>query len=149
MKACMMRAGCKTLSAFSSQHAILCKLAPEVMPIQKSVGGSVIPDGWEGDAFCTNLFRAMSGQGLDFSEDEARGTLDIVARFSSGRVSKSLQSQLYKAIQAAQPNPWPTLLIRRCRELAPDAPPWEFSVQHHQEFRGISKKTGKMATLCV
>ena len=45
--------------------------------------------------------------------------------------------------------PWRALLIRRCMELAPGAPPWEFSVQHHQEFLRISKQVGKMVTLCV
>ena len=79
------------------------------------------PDGWDSEAFVTIMYEASRGLGLPGSSSPTnRKVLDIIEDFRGGRIKKSLQSKIYKAIQSDMPSDWLDLLNRRFEKLCPD-----------------------------
>ena len=57
MAVCMLRAALKTLAEFDTMHIELKNLAFECLPFAFG-SKTIIPPGWDSDAFCTNLYKA-------------------------------------------------------------------------------------------
>ena len=62
MQACMVRAAIKTLSGIDYLAAELQEVAAEGFQLAKSCAGELRPEGWDSEAFCTNLANAKQGK---------------------------------------------------------------------------------------
>ena len=66
------------------------------------------PDGWDSEAFVTAMYEASRGLGLSGSSSPTNrkvlNIIDIIEDFRGGRIKKSLQSKIYKAIHSDMPS---------------------------------------------
>ena len=69
LRSCMLRAAAKTVSGFRAQHGRLVRVAMDGAPLARVGRGKCIPEGWDADAFCSNLRQASLGCGLGRDAD--------------------------------------------------------------------------------
>ena len=85
MNACLLRAACRTLSDFDVMHCQLASLAREARPIRELVNASVIPCGWDSDAFCTNLVGASKGESFCITANNKRDLIRLIRQIRTGQ----------------------------------------------------------------
>ena len=99
LMACMIRTAAKTLPGFEPQDDSLRSLAFESLPLAAHIRGDYKPEGWDSEAFCTNLSRALKGE-LDFRDflGAKDKVLRVVKDYQRGLVKGSLQKVPFNAI---------------------------------------------------
>jgi len=142
VSACCVRASLKTIVGFDEKHATLVDASLEGLPIASSLRGHIVPEGWDSEAFCTNLHRAKIGDLPFLSGPQRDGVRSIVADFGAGKIKSSLQGKLVRTLHEAAADEWPALLSRRLehfREVPDSTPegwhlvPYPYHVYDHWE----------------
>ena len=104
------------------------KLAADALPVVQETRGDNKPEGWDSEAYCTNLTRALQGD-LDFVDfPGARDkVLKIVRDFQNGGFKGSLQKALYNAIVSCTKYEFDMTICKRLRK-------WEIEPHHADVF---------------
>ena len=99
LHACMIRTAAKTLSGFQEQHRDLCDLHLHSLTLDHIADVSPRPEGWDSDAYATNLTWALAGR---LGNDELVGADKAVSRvlheYHRGRIKISLQKAIFNAL---------------------------------------------------
>lgn len=97
LKACLLRASCKTVSGADEMHKQLCKAAVEGVCLSQAYLEDPRPPGWSEPAFCTSLRLALRGLGLGFdSKSQEIAALVLASRAPEvGSSRKSVQAAFY------------------------------------------------------
>jgi len=150
MHACRVRAALKTLSGYERQQNVLIQLSREGLPIASSLCGNIIPEGWQGDAFCTHLSDAMRANSFPLNAGQRAGINEVIRDFRKGGSKKSVQGQLFKSLHSRRSDDWSELLERRAALFASGSTPpraetefrniyWTYSDSMLQEWTQVSK----------
>ena len=121
LHATRIRGSAKTFSGFSPQHFELKELALKANTLCRLMDPR--PDGWDSDAFCSNLHQAYMGiiHDSDFPGAEL-AILDIINQYRNGDIKSSLQKKIFRTLSALVPSEWQLLLSRRASKLEIVAP---------------------------
>ena len=150
MRACMIRAACKTLVDYERMHSELRRLAFEGLPVKRAVNNELIPEGWDSPALCTNLVHTLDGQFGDLPAVKIPEFRSLVRKFKGeGIKSKGCQTQIYKFLRSCISNPWPELLAIKAAILSPSSLPWHIPDNFQSSLLKISKHVGKSTLLCL
>ena len=163
MQACMVRAANKTLNGIDCLAAELQHVATEVLQLAKSCAGELRPEGWDSEAFCTNLANAKQGKLGTSSIQGGQTQLKLVIehfglrlpgfaetrRSAAGGPKGGLQSHVYKHLLAQIPSPWKALLDRKFSTLCPGIGPRPHPPDFDNQFAQIIKQVGLSISMCL
>ncbi len=114
LHAARVRASLKTIKGASDQHKILHEAAIDSLPLELIRRRVFRPDGWDGDAYCTNLHFAKSAE---IRDPDFPGMGSALAQLGGqqrrGLLKGGLQQNIHKTILSCALNPWPALLRKR------------------------------------
>jgi len=106
MAVCMLRAALKTLAEFDTMHIELKNLSFECLSF--ALGSkTIIPPGWDSEAFCTNLYKARRLENNNQIWQARAQIHNIICEWRAGRGSKAIQKRLYQCLLESSHDPWP------------------------------------------
>ena len=121
LHACMVRCAAKTLQGFSQQHETLLQEVLNSLPLAQLRIGNAKPEGWDSEAFCTNLHYAYLGVHSNgtfpFSQPHI---CSLIRAYETGTLKGGLQAKIVKLLKAHIPNEFPRIFGRRFRDLGMD-----------------------------
>ena len=91
----MIRAAAKTLQGFSMQHQTLQSMVIDSLPLAHLHPGNARPEGWDSEAFCSNLQSAYLGvHGSETFPNSRAPICSLIRDFEQGRVKGGLQAKV-------------------------------------------------------
>ena len=118
LHSCMIRAAVKTLSGFSLQHRTLQEKVIDSLPLSQLQPGRSTPDGWDSEAFCTNLLFAYQGVHSSETFPNSRPQIcSLIRDWERGKIKGCLQSKIGRILQSHIPNTFISLFSRRLSDL--------------------------------
>jgi hypothetical protein len=149
MRACAIRAACKTLSNYEHMHTELAKLAFVGLPVKRAMNNELIPPGWDSEALCTNLTHAIEGRITEIPAAKLLEFRKLVKIYRNERIkTKGCQAQVYKFLQSCLSDPWTELLPVKAAIISPASPPWSFPFNFQSTLLKIPNKLVK-GCFCV
>ena len=109
MEACMLRAAFKTFEGFELMHSELSEKAFWSSNTANAVS-TIIPPGWDSDAFSTNLSNAIKFQNLKYAHKAVSPLSKIVKDYREGKGGKSLQKKFYECLNGTIGEAWVPLI---------------------------------------
>ena len=106
MAVCMLRAALKTLAEFDTMHIELKNLAFECLPFAFG-SKTIIPPGWDSEAFCTNLYKARRLESNNQLWTARFQIHNIIREWRAGKGGRALQKRLYPCLLENSYDPWP------------------------------------------
>ena len=113
IKACRLRAATKTILGFSEMFKELEKWARDGVPVADYLRGSLVPPGWDGPSFATNLHLASLGLDLGIDQHASKVRELFGSLQSDGRGRRSVQAAFYKLLCTFYPSDWENTLTRK------------------------------------
>jgi len=138
--------------------------------------GRIIPLGWTGDAFCSNLDAAIRGSDPAFSKASSEHNsrfnraqqneiTKVIYAYRRGKVKQALQSKIFQCLHSCKQDDWPKLLERRAnmflsitqgstrqeQTLPQNIPtgPWVFTDEFRQQWHQVAKVISKQVIFIV
>ena len=117
----MVRCAAKTLRGFSQQHATLLQEVLNSLLLAQLRTGNAKSEGWDSEAFCTNLHYAYLGVHSDGTFPSSQAHIcSLIREYEAGHVKGGLQARVAKLLKPHTPNDFPRILERRFRSLGVD-----------------------------
>ena len=102
--ACITRAAIKTLDGFEVQHDSLIQAVHLHESLAISAHYNPIPDGWDSDAYCSNLTKAVSGElANEYFPGTRNAIIAIREDFRKKKLKQGLQKSIYKCLLSSVP----------------------------------------------
>ena len=121
LHACMVRCAAKTLHGFSQQHETLLQEVLNSLPLAQLRNVNAEPEGWDSEAFCTNLHYAYLGVHSNGTFPFSQAHIcSLMREYERGNVKGGLQAKVATLLKAHIPNDFPRILGRRLRDLGMD-----------------------------
>ena len=107
----MLRTAAKSVVGYVAMHEELGRLAKDGRALAHSRDPRVRPDGWDSNAFCTNLAFARQGMGLGVDRHAESLKAGFMLASSSSAAThppsrKSIQSDFYSRLQSLEKCDW-------------------------------------------
>ena len=100
-----VRAAAKTLQGFSMQHQTLQSMVIDSLPLAHLHPGNARPEGWDSEAFCSNLQSAYLGvHGSETFPNSRAPICSLIRDFEQGRVKGGLQAKVSLLLKSLIPN---------------------------------------------
>jgi hypothetical protein len=157
LRSCSCRAALTTVTGYDEMHFELGDAAFLGAPLQDIVQRKYRPQGWDSDAFASNLFRAKRGLGLGL-DDHAHEISALFNKLSSGNdpqnqgtSRRGRQGTFYDLFQTFCKSDWKDTLDRKLRFVGPILPvDWTLSPSIDNSVAVACKKAGiRIATAAV
>ena len=95
LHSCIVRAAAKTFQGFSLQHQTLQSMVIDSLPLAHLLPGNARPEGWDAEAFCSNLQSAYLGVHCGETFPNSRAPIcSLIRDFEQGRVKGGLQAKV-------------------------------------------------------
>ena len=121
LHSCIVRAAAKTLQGFTLQHQTLQNQVIDSLPLAQLLPGNARPEGWDSEAFCSNLQSAYLGVHSSETFPHSRAPIcSLIGDFEQGRVKGGLQAKVSLLLKSHIPNEFPLIFRRHFRTLALD-----------------------------
>jgi len=113
IKACRLRAATKTVYGYSEMFQELKRYAIDGLPVAEYLRGALIPPGWDGPSFATNLH--LASLGLDLGVDQHASAIHelFLSLHNGGRGRRSVQAAFYTLLRTFYPSDWGNTLTRK------------------------------------
>jgi len=134
---------------FLEQHRRIQFAADECLPSGSEYRVSLRPPGWDADAFCSHLTNAYDVTAMGLKPATVVALQALKQKFLSGRVKKSLQSEIYRVLADGTPDPWPRTLTEKIPLLV--EVPRNFSVNEPllDPIRAALSALGSTKSMCI
>jgi hypothetical protein len=140
MVASMLRAAFKTLVDYVPMHNELRSLAVDCFVLAKAFT-TIIPPGWDSNAFCSNLFEASQFHSKFISVGARAPLRRVLLEWRNGKGGKSLQKGFYNCLRTQFVDGWCGLISDKINDVViGDGGSFVFDPQHKHGFLTVLKK---------
>ena len=143
------------MTEYEAMHDELNLLAPEGCALGRTGDLRVRPDGWDSNAFCTNLSFARHGKGIgmDRHAESIKAGFMLVSSTSSvalPRSRTSIQREFYRILQSFETCDWIATVHKKVRAWVPDlSSNWSWASAECGALRQVLSKSELRVSMCV